>query len=193
MPYRPTKWRTQPSAAEPRRGIVLLAVILVVAILSLAAYQFADLTMAEYKGAANAQKSVQAKAVADSGIHYILAIIASPDNITTYCNNNLISNSDAFQNVRAGNGTFSFIAPTVANDPGASGYIRYGLIDEGGKLNPNMLLALDPSGDTLYNALLKLPNMDNSIAGAIADYLDADDNPRQDGGESELYGGMTPS
>src|SRR5439155_311921 len=82
-------------AGPPRRGIVLLAVMIVVAILALAGYQYADLTTAEYKVAANAQKLAQAKAVADSGIHYVLAIVASPDNITSYANGNLYSNADA--------------------------------------------------------------------------------------------------
>src|SRR5712664_1353096 len=118
-------------AGVPRRGIVLLAVMVVVAILALAGYQFADLTTAEYKSAANAQKLAQAKAVADSGIHYVLAILASPDNITTYANGNLYSNADAFSSVATSNGgVFTFIAPNDPNDPGATGYVRYGLIDE---------------------------------------------------------------
>ena len=41
----------------------------------------------------NAQKLAQAKAVADSGIHYVLAIVASPDNITSFANGNLYSNA----------------------------------------------------------------------------------------------------
>src|SRR5947208_8917290 len=160
------------SAGVSRKGIILVAVMIVVAILALAGYQYADLTTAEYKAAANAQKLAQAKAVADSGIHYVLAIVASPDNITSYANGNLYSNADAFGSVATANGVFMLIAPNDPNDPGATGYVRYGLIDEGAKFNVNTFLAMDPSGNTLYNALLKLPNMQNNIAGAIADWVD---------------------
>src|SRR5262245_54418367 len=166
---------------ERRKGVVLLAVMISIAILSLAAYQYADLTTAEYKASVNAIKAAQAKAAADAGVQYALALLASPDNLATI-NNNLISNPDAFSNVPTGSdgATFSFVAPVDPNDPGAAGVIRYGLIDEGAKLNIGMMLAQDASGDSLYNGLLKLPNMENAIAGAIVDYFDADDTPRVD-------------
>jgi type II secretory pathway component PulK len=178
---------------ERRKGVVLLAVMISIAILSLAAYQYADLTTAEYKASVSAIKAAQAKAAADAGIHYALALLASPDNLATI-NNNLLSNPDAFSNVPAGieGATFSFVAPTDPNDPGSTGLIRYGFIDEGAKLNIGMMLAQDKTGDSLYNGLLKLPNMENAIAGAIVDYFDADDTPRVDGAESEYYSSLSP-
>ncbi|MFM8271674.1 MAG: type II secretion system protein GspK, partial [Gemmata sp.] len=64
---------------------------------------------------------------------------------------------------------------------------RYGAIDEGGKLNINSLIALDPTGEVLYNALLKVPNMTPEIADAIVDWVDADDTKRASGAESAEY------
>src|SRR5262245_53686826 len=173
---RPTTIR---SHGECRKGVVLIAVMISIAILSLAAYQYADLTTAEYKASLNAIKAAQAKAADDAGIQYALALLASPDNLATI-NNNLISNPDAFSNVPTGieGATFSFVAPVDPNDPGSTGVVRYGFIDEGAKLNIGMMLIQDNTGNALYNGLLKLPNMENAIAGAIVDYFDADDTPR---------------
>ncbi|MCS7271702.1 MAG: type II secretion system protein GspK, partial [Gemmataceae bacterium] len=64
---------------------------------------------------------------------------------------------------------------------------RYGMSDEGGKININALIALDPSGETLYNALMKLPNMTADVADAIVDWVDSDDTPRTNGAESAYY------
>src|SRR5262249_60545161 len=61
-----------------RRGVVLIAVLLVVAILSLASYQYAELMLAEYKASANAVRYHQARLAAESGVHYTAALTAHP-------------------------------------------------------------------------------------------------------------------
>jgi type II secretory pathway component PulK len=67
------------------------------------------------------------------------------------------------------------------------------MTDESGKINPNSFVRLDPTGETLYNALMKLPNVTDDLAAPIVDWVDADDTARQNGAESDYYSGMTPS
>ena len=52
-----------------RRGVVLIAVLLVVAILALASYQYADLMMSEYKASENAVRHAQARMAAKAGVN----------------------------------------------------------------------------------------------------------------------------
>src|SRR5262249_3878374 len=40
--------------------------------------------------------------------------------------------------------------------------------------------------------LLQLPNMTEDVANSILDWLDPDDDPRENGAESETYSGMSP-
>ena len=60
-----------------RRGIAMLAVLVVVAILALAAYRFSDLMAAEQQAADSYSRAIQARANADSGINYAAAQLAS--------------------------------------------------------------------------------------------------------------------
>ena len=71
---------------------------------------------------------------------------------------------------------------------------RAAVTDEGGKLNPNALIAIDKTGEVLYNALIKLPPLENNpeIADAIVDWVDSDDNQRTAGAESAHYQGLNP-
>src|SRR5262249_1785281 len=63
-----------------RRGVVLIAGLLVVAILSLASYQYAELMLAEYKASENAVRYPQARLAAESGVHYPAALMADTAN-----------------------------------------------------------------------------------------------------------------
>ena len=51
----------QPSSQQERRGVVLLAALVVIVLLSLAAYQYSDLMINEYKAATNAHRAAQAR------------------------------------------------------------------------------------------------------------------------------------
>ena len=82
----------------PRRGVVLLAVLIVLVLLSLAAYNYSDLMLSEYKASDNFHKSAQARAFADSGIHYAMAVLSSQDNINNMLNGNPFNNSQVFAN-----------------------------------------------------------------------------------------------
>src|SRR5437016_892800 len=96
----PTRERT-PLSAEPRRGVVLPAVLVVVVLLTLAAYEFSELMLAEYRAAHSARRAAQARALADSGVHYAAALLSSPDAMSGMLNGNPFDNASAFQGVIA--------------------------------------------------------------------------------------------
>jgi Type II secretion system (T2SS), protein K len=176
----------------PRRGIILLAVMIVITVLSLAAYQYADYTSSELKASYNAIRLAQARAAAKSGVHHIAAMLASPDNVSLLLGGNLYDN-ERFRGVPVpgiDGATFTLLAPP---EPGSGGGNRHGLIDESGKLNLNAFLWLDfTGGDLLAEGLLTIPGMTQDVANSIVDYMDIDDEIRQQSAESEYYQTMTP-
>lgn len=180
---------------RPRRGFVIVAVLIVVVVLSLAAYRFTDLMTAEYRAASRAQNSAQARAAARSGVHYATAMLADPAILNGELGGNPYADG-AFsaQTVRAGEGAAAearFVLVAVLPD-GSGGYEqRYGcVLDEASRLNINTLIQLDDSGQLLYDALMKLPNMTEDVANAIVDWVDPDDDTREGGAESDHYQGL---
>src|SRR4051812_49362031 len=100
-----------------RRGIILLAVLVSLVLLALAGYQYADMMQAEYRASHNAHDLMQARAIADSGIHYAAALIASPDNVNNLLGGNIYNTPQYFRDVEvpAGDGKqfgrFTLLAP----------------------------------------------------------------------------------
>src|SRR5262245_24420864 len=143
------------SSGTPRRGIALIAVLLVVAILALAAYRFSDLMSAEAQAADSFSRAQKARMAADSGIQYFAALLAQdPTGQNSFGNpyDNpmfqgvlLNTNSDE-QHLRV---RFSLVSPldpdALANAGGNQGF-RYGVIDEASKININGLFKIDSSG-----------------------------------------------
>lgn len=71
--------------------------------------------------------------------------------------------------------------------------VRYGVEDESSRLN----LAVLPEWERLApgsgeSALMKLPGMTEEIARSILDWIDADEQPRELGAESEYYSTLDP-
>jgi type II secretory pathway component PulK len=195
--------RTTPTGrrtAAPRRGFVLVAVLMVVTVLSLAAYQYSALMDAEVMAAERIRKAAEAKALADSGIHSAMAYVADKEAFEGKLNRNPFNNPSAFQGVlvREGGsarttGRFSLVSLNYGAEGAiASAPPRFGLTDESGKLNINALFALDSSGKVLHDALMKLPNMTDEIAWSIVDWIDPDDEPNAGGAEAEYYGTLQP-
>lgn len=192
--------RTPAPGATPRKAYVLIAVLIVVTVLALAAYRFTDAMTSEYTVAARSAEAAQTKAFAASGVHYAMGVLADPSTFSGTLNSNPYDNPGAFSAQTVGSGTkrnggrFSLISVgDTYTGSGESRYaVRYGVTDESAKLNLNGLMRLDPTGDTLYKALLNLPNMTAEIADAIVDYLDADDTARTEGAESSYYAGLSP-
>jgi hypothetical protein len=189
-----------------RRGSVLVAVLVVVVMLSLAAYQYTDLMTNQRQVSETLMRRHQCQLLCESGVNYVSALLSNPANISGMLNGNPYYNTEFFQDqvvlsdpLPRKNGKFSIIAPgTMPGDVTGNQGPIFGVCDEGGKINVNAVMRLDPSGDTLYKLLMTLPNMTDDIANAIIDWIDPDDNPRQStvggmgGAESSYYQGLSP-
>jgi type II secretory pathway component PulK len=179
---------------------VLLAVLIVLVVLTLAAYEFSELMTAEHKAAYSYLHYIQARAMAESGIQYAAATLSNTDTYQNTLGSNPWNNPQAFQNVvvpspdeSAGQGMFSLIAPLGPDMTASSEQsFNYGVTDEGGKINLNAVMRVDSSGQMLFNMLMTLPNMTEDVANSILDWLDTDDEPRTDGAEGSYYGGLNP-
>ena len=178
-----------------RPGFVILAVLIVIVILALAAYRFTDLMTAEYRAAARSQDAAQARLAARSGVHYAAAMLSDPATLAGELGGNPYADgSFSAQTVRPGDNPrmeARFVLVAVLPDGGGGYEQRYGcVVDESGKLNVNALIQADPSGQVLYDSLMKLPNMTTDVADAIVDWVDPDDDPRDGGAESDHYLGL---
>jgi DNA uptake protein ComE-like DNA-binding protein len=186
--------RPSGSAAARFRGSVLLLVVVVVAMLTLAAYNFAQTMTTELEAASMYTLDVQARCTADSGVDYVATILGNRQSVTA---ENLIHNPQLFMgkvvsaspHARA-NSRFTIISP-VEHDSKHSA-IRYGLMDESAKLNLNYLPNMGLSNDDLDTLLMNIPNMTIEIADAILDWMDTDDTINPYGAESETYQQMNP-
>ncbi len=186
--------RTKTKAHDSRRGSVLLAVLVIIAIFTLSAYTFSMTMVGEHQAAAMHLRGVQTRLYADSGVELIMATVGD---IAEDADRNYYHNPDMFQDVlvkdsenRRGRGRFSIVAPIESDESTSS--IRFGLIDESSKLNMNFLLqdedADDPiSQEKTRERLMYLPYMTEEIADAMLDWLDENTEPREYGAEDEVY------
>jgi type II secretory pathway component PulK len=193
--------RSSYRSAVRRRGFVILAVLLVIVLLSLAAYQYSDAMVAEARMADRIRKNAEAHALADSGVQYCAAVLSSPDALSGILSNNPYDNPSVFQGrtiqeAAEGRrqGHFSIVSVDYSQDPASGSYpTRFGVIDEAGRINLNALVLLDPSGKIAHDVLMKLPNMTEDVANSIIDWIDADEEPRAGGAETSYYSALTPS
>ena len=179
---------------DDRRGTVLLIVLVVIALLSLAAYGFTEMMIREAQATAAYARMVESRVAAESGIELAAAYLGTR---TGYASDNFYDNPEFFYGILARDGgspatrsRFSLVAP-LETDPSA-GMVRYGLMDESGKINLNAISQLNLSEDEQVSLLLFLPGMTYETADAILDFLDEDDLPRAYGAESEYYSGLAP-
>ena len=177
-----------------RAGSILLLVVVVVAMLTLAAFNFSQLMLSEYEASSMYLKDVQSRASADSGIEFVATLLGDRAHLASQ---NLIHNPKLFmgQVVSASphlkaNARFTIISP-VEHDT-KNNAIRYGLMDESAKLNLNYLPNMGLSNDDLDTLLMNIPNMTVEIADAILDWMDSDDTVNPYGAESETYQAMNP-
>jgi type II secretory pathway component PulK len=177
-----------------RSGYVLIAVLVVLVVLALVAYRFTDSMSSEYRAGVRTSDVAQARAAAVSGVHYAADLVSNRDVVNLYLDGDPTYHnpgifSDIVIRVDTGNSNKQAKFDIVSVSLTGSGQYeqRNALTDEGGKLNINALIAQDKTGQVLYNALLKLPEMTPEIADAIVDWVDADENPRTQGAENEYY------
>jgi hypothetical protein len=197
---------TTTRARRTRKAVVLLAVLVVVVLLSLAAYKYSDYVLSESRASEASIRATQAKLNADSGVHYVAAMLAADAQGGNTLNSNPWNNPDAFQSVSIGapdrdgnvNGRFTILSlrspDDVANNGGTA--YNFGCSDEAAKINLNSLLALDNGqGDIATTILMAFSDygMTADIAASILDWMDPDDTPRTSGAENDYYGALSPA
>lgn len=185
------------SNARRRDGYVMIAVLLVIVVLSYAAYRYMDSMTASYHVSIKATDSVQVKTFAVSGIHFAAGALADQAYLENTLGGNYSDNASVFSNAIAGSGEGPrgggrFALPNVTNLGNGQYSTTYGAADESAKLNINAMIQQDQTGQVLYDALMKLPNMTEEIADAIVDWVDVDDEPRTAGAESGEYSTYRP-
>ncbi len=174
-------------------------VLVVVSVLTLGAYTFSEIMLSESEATAMFGRQAESRGFAYSGIEQVCAVLGYPESEADY---NVYHNPPRYQasmlrpsdNAR-GRGYFSIVAP-VESDSTATN-VRFGLIDESGRLNVNQLplLAeeLELSEIETRDMLMFIPNMTPDAADAILDWVDDNATPREFGAESEYYESLQPS
>ena len=190
-----------------RAGSVLIVVLILVVLLSLAAFRYTDLMITEFTSANMYGRRLQTQSFADSGVEMAADLIS---NRTFEAGENLIHDDANFNGISLvegelprENGRFSLITADERDEN--FNQVRFGLVSESGKLNLNYLpvleslfVAVDEDGnDTgvvgqeFYDALANIPGLDDPIVvDSILDWIDEDDEPRLNGAETSYYQGL---
>ena len=195
----------KPLAGGLRQGVVLVVVLVVISVLSLAAYTFCDLMVTQQQAADLSTDQIQARWLVDAGVDSVRLYLMQ-NKETQVQTGGHYNNPIYFQAVNVVPdpvppflhlGNFTVIAPQV-DDEGSLLGIRYGLEDESTRLNMNLLLTADKlipnGGRTLLMALpgMELMETPEEIADAIMDWIDEDDEPREYGAEYDYYQNLQP-
>lgn len=197
---------------QTRRGVVLLAVLMVVVVLSLAAYKYNDWMLAEYRASEMTVRASQSRAFAESGVHYAAALLAGDTDSTLA--GNPWDNASLFQGIAVPHtgtdpwtGRFSIVSLRGPEDGGGTGY-RFGVTDEASKINLNALLALDrsrgggrrnqgisdPANSASRQILMGLESlgMNEEIANSILNWMDPNGVVRSPGADATYYSSLNP-
>ncbi|MEZ6051920.1 MAG: type II secretion system protein GspK [Planctomycetaceae bacterium] len=179
---------------HPRGGTALVVVLVVIVLLSLAAYTFTELMLAETEATERYGRGALTQAFADSGVELAAAWpfqAPEQDPVDLY-HNPEIFRAALLQDhaVERGRGRVSLVAPVESDSTGTQ--IRFGLIDESARLNPNALIGFGLDDDLTREMLMYLPDMTEDVADAILDWVDTDDDTREYGAETDVYLTFTP-
>ena len=196
----------KPNAAllHRRHGSLLLVVLITVAVLALSVYSFSSLMLVEHEAASVMTRQIQSKYLVDSGLEYTRLYLARPqeeifelggrwDNEERFRGIQVASGAGEGSSTRPENvGRFTLVAPAL-NDGILEGR-RFGLVNESSKINLNVLPYFEFYEEgSATSILMSLPDMTEDIAAAILDFIDADDEVREGGAESDFYSGLNPS
>jgi type II secretory pathway component PulK len=159
-----------------KRGVVLVAVLLVAALVALIAVGVMFRMRAETSVSAATVRGEQAWQAARSGLDRVIALlkVASADMKIWYDNPDLLANQPV-----ADDGSYTWYFTVWAEDVSQQApRVRYGVVDESGKIGLNAATA---------ETLLKLPNMTNALVDCLLDWRDADSTVRPEGAEQDYY------
>ena len=193
---RPRHSGRQPAA---RRGSILLAVLVLVAVMTIGGLSYFEWTNVERRASTAFLRQTQALAAAESGAEYLRVYLANePASIEQQ--GGLFENPNQFRGLLLSDSTaaalrsrVSLLAPHLDSLGNPSGY-RFGLENESARINLNTILLADEYVENGAREMLTaLPGVTDSIADAILDWIDEDDEPRPFGAELSYYSTLTPS
>lgn len=198
----------------PRRGMILVVVLLMIALLALTMAGFLFFTRAEGEGIRAVADGHQARLAAESGFEEVTYLLRTQrDNAAVW-----FDDPNRFRHVlvwardykrdgdpvrqgtprrdmlKAGHVSpawrYSVVAPRYDGPPDT---MRFGLTPESSKLNLNT--ATDEQLTALLTPLLVGLQVDNpqEIVNAILDWRDEDNEPREGGAENDYYNTLEPA
>ncbi len=181
-----------------KRGMVLVVVLIVVFMISLAGLSFVMLMATENKAVHLRGKELQAQCLLGSGEAAMAAFIERSKN-RGRSGDGLVESmagtdgDEYFRGVLVlgdersdEGGRFSVLAPRI--EDGQIVGTRFGIANESARLNLGALPDWERRiPGSARKALLSLPGMTEEVADAILDWIDADDQPREQGAESQYY------
>jgi len=164
------------SASRPTPGFVLVGVLIVVMLLSMIALSLMFRMRSEETAGATGSASEQGWATAMSGVREAMRLAPTfQPGDTTW-----MDAPERFKDrVLYDDGGEEWRWTLYSANP--EGGIRFGLTDEGSKLNLNAATT---------SMVSRLPGMKTSLTDALLDFIDADDVPRPEGAEQEYYNAL---
>lgn len=157
---------------HPQQGAALIMALLVVALATTLATTLIWQQHSWLRGIETRRDLTQARQLASAGIDWARAVLAEDARTSRYDH---LGEPWATQ---------------VPSMPAEGGEIGGGLTDEQGKYNLNNLIRNGQRNAAelrVYRRLLQLLQLPPQLAGALADWLDADDQPGEDGAEDSDY------
>lgn len=180
------------------QGMVLFVVTVVIALISLSAMGFLIAMRAENQMAHLQADQMQVQEIGMSSLELVHELVMMPRD-TRESLGGLAQNPDLFQDIAVDThpmtsrrGRFSILRPSHLGES-PEPVFEFGLYPTTAKI-PLSALAIWEQQHPGHGrtALMNLPGMTESVADAILDWLDADDEPREFGAESEFYLGLEP-
>ncbi len=208
---------TRKSAGDGhRRGVVLIVVLVLVMMVALAGFGFLAAMSTEYEAARMAGSMRQAKQTMASAESTLLWFAGLSDRDRTimggwYHNPALFRAHvvEPLKEMGTGDSASPFVPGSVAEEPANAGVAdarwrfsiesldrtpeqtrvkRFGLQNESARVNLASILRWEQASPGQGRAsLMQLPGMTEPIADAILDWLDADEQTREFGAETEYY------
>jgi len=158
-----------------RRGTILVAVLVIIALAGLAATALMYRSQAEITACVASSRRQQTHAVAMSGLRRVQALLAAAggDREMWWDNPELLSTQLVWDD-----GANRWFFSIYAYNPTDPENIRNGLTDEASKINLNF---------APEEVLLRLPNMTAELVDCLIDYRDGDEETRPEGAEQDYY------
>jgi general secretion pathway protein K len=152
-----------------RRGVIFIMALGIIVILTGLALVFAQAMRTEALASANRRSEAEADAIEQGAEQWVLA------QAEAYQTDAMTVTQVPAEAVQVGSGYFWVLSP----DPDSDQDYQYGIIDEAGKLNINVVTAQE---------LLSLPtDMTQDVADAITDWRNLPGQATSDGAESDYY------